>query len=245
MLKRMAAAIASSIRGQDTRTPPAVDPPSVRGVDFGDFRRLAPVSTNWGFDRGRPIDRYYIEDFLERHAGDIRGRVLEIGDNAYTRRFGGDRVTTSDVLHVRERRPGVTLVADLTAAPEIASESFDCVILTQTLQLIFDIPAALRTLHRILAPAGALLATVPGITKIVVDEGGDRQWWTFASPTARRLLGDVFGPNVAVESHGNVLAAIAFLHGLSVEELQPAELDHRDPAYEVIVTVRAVKPCAA
>ena len=69
-------------------------------VDFGHFRRLIPISKEWGFDRGLPIDRYYIERFLQRHAADIRGRVLEVGDNAYTRRFGGDRVTNSDVINL-------------------------------------------------------------------------------------------------------------------------------------------------
>ena len=48
------------------------------------------LSRDFGFDRGTPIDRYYIESFLSTHASDIRGHVLEVADNTYTRRFGGD-----------------------------------------------------------------------------------------------------------------------------------------------------------
>jgi hypothetical protein len=68
------------------------------GIRFGMLRTVFPTSRVFGIDRGLPINRYYIEKFLARHAADIRGRVLEVADNAYTRKFGGDRVVTSDVL---------------------------------------------------------------------------------------------------------------------------------------------------
>ena len=88
--------------------------PPVGRVSFGNLRRVTPISREFGFDRGLPVDRYYIENFLTHHADDIRGRVLEIGDNSYTRRFGGDHVTKSDVLHVVEGNPQATIVGDLT-----------------------------------------------------------------------------------------------------------------------------------
>ena len=44
-----------------------------------------------------------------------------------------------------------------------------------------------------------------------------------------------------MRSYGNVLTAMCELHGLAAEELSPEELDHVDPDFEVIVTVRAVK----
>jgi hypothetical protein len=39
-----------------------------------------------------------------------------------------------------------------------------------------------------------------------------------------------------------VLAAVATLHGLAESELTPAELDYRDPNYEVLLAVRATRP---
>jgi glycosyltransferase involved in cell wall biosynthesis len=217
--------------------------PPTGWVRFGDLRRTRPISRQYGYDRGRPIDRYYIEAFLARHGHDIRGRVLEIGEATYTRRFGGDRVTSSDVLHVDEGNPEATIVADLTAADHVRSGSFDCVILTQTLQLIYDVPAALRTAYRILEPGGVLLATVPGISQISSDEWGKTWYWGFTALSARSLFEEAFPEEeIEVSAHGNVLAATAFLQGLAAEELEQAELDDCDREYEMLITVRAVKP---
>ena len=101
--------------------------------DWGGLRRLEPVSREFGYDRGLPIDRYYIERFLETHRCDVTGRTLEIGDDEYTRRYGGGRATRRDVLHVHARNPAATIVGDLIHAPQMADEIFDCIILTQTL----------------------------------------------------------------------------------------------------------------
>jgi len=137
--------------------------PPVGFVRFGSLRRLSPISREYGFDRGMPIDPHYIETFLARHAGDVAGDVLEIKDDGYTRRFGGDRVRKSDVLCLEADDPHATIVGDLVAAPQIPTGSFDCAIVTQTLQFVYDAQAAFATLHRILSPGGVLLATVPGI----------------------------------------------------------------------------------
>ena len=217
--------------------------PPVGWVRFGSLRRLRPISGVFGFDRGLCIDRYYIERFLSTHAPDITGRVLEVEDNTYTLRFGGDRVVRSDVLHVEEGNPRATVVADLTCADQVPSDTFDCIICTQTLQFIYDVRAAIRTLHRILKPRGVLLASLSGISQISRDDM-DRwgEYWRFTTMSTRRLFEEIFPPDcVAVEAYGNVLAAIAYLHGLAAEELRQDELDHRDPDYEVLITVRAVK----
>ena len=216
----------------------------VGGVDFGSLRRLTPISRDFGFDRGRPVDRHYIERFLAQHAADIRGRVLEVGESTYTRRYGGATVTTSDVLHVREGAPDATIIADLADAAHIPSSSFDCVILTQTLQLIYECRAAVATLARILAPSGVVLATMPGISQIQDGEWGGVWCWNFTPLSARTLFQDAFHDgSVDVAAHGNVFAAVAFLHGVAAEELTPAELDHVDPGYPVTITVRAAKAC--
>lgn len=218
--------------------------PRVGGLDLGDLRRTAPVSRAFGLDRGQPVDRRYIEGFLARHAADVRGRVLEFGDDRYTRAFGGDRVERSDVLSVVEGTPGATIVADLADGATIPSDTFDCILCTQTLQMIYDVGAAVETLHRILRPGGVLLLTAGGIKPVGRREGIDG-WGEYWSPTEqglRRLLGDRFGPgNVEVTTYGNVLSAVAYLHGLAAEELSEEELDHRDPDYEVLLAARVVK----
>jgi glycosyltransferase involved in cell wall biosynthesis len=223
---------------------PGLAGPSAGPVRFGSLRRLTPVSRRFGWDRGGlPIDRYYIERFLEQCASDIAGHVLEVRDDAYTRKFGGDRVVRSDVIHPTTDNDKATIVADLTSAEHVPSNSFDCIVLTQVLPFIFDVQAAVRTLYRILRPGGVVLATMPGISQVVrydMDRWGD--YWRFTSLSARRIFECAFSEGeVRVETHGNVLAATAFLQGLSSRELRPDELNHRDPDYEVLITVRAVK----
>ena len=210
--------------------------------------QLKPVSGDWGYDRGLPIDRYYIEQFLSVHTKDIYGHVLEFTDDSYTRKFGGARVTRSDVMNVIEGMPKTTIVADLTCADQIPSDQFDCIICTQTLQMIYDVRLALKHLYRILKPQGVLLVTWPGINKICRREGLDPwgEYWHATSQAIRRLFQDFFpADSFTIKTYGNVLSAITFLHGLSKEELHQEELDYFDQDYEVLVTVRAEKPNSA
>ncbi len=217
--------------------------PASGQVRFGDLRRLEPLTRSFGYDRGQPVDRYYIEKFLTRHAGDISGYVVEVGDNRYTRKFGGEGVTRSDVLDQAHPDSTPTIIADLTNAGHIPSDSFDCIIITQTLQFIYDVHAAVRTLHRILRPGGVLLGSLPSLSPICrydMDRWGD--YWRFTSAAVQRLFGDVFGSNnVQVEAHGNVLVGTAFFYGMAAEELTTEELDFKDRDFEALITVRAVK----
>ena len=118
-------------------------------VNFGSLKRLDPISPIFGIDRDLiSIERWYIESFLDKHRADVRGRVLEMGDPNYTVKFGDDRVTKSDVLNYVEGNPKATIVADLTDAPHIPDNTFDCIIITQTLQMIYDIHAVIAEMHR-------------------------------------------------------------------------------------------------
>ncbi len=224
--------------------------PQPGAVDFGDLRRTTPIGREFGLDRplpgserGSPVDRRYIERFLETRAGDIRGHVLEIGDDAYTRRYGGDRVTRRDVLNITADNPAATIVADLADAPQIADASFDCVVLTQTLHLIFEARSAVRTLHRILKPDGVLLITVPGITLVPTTSVWGHTWyWAFTGLALRRMLEEVFEPSrIVINSAGNVLTATAFLHGLAAQELTTQEFAATDPDFPLILAARARK----
>jgi SAM-dependent methyltransferase len=211
-------------------------------VRFGDLRRVTPVSRDFGFDRGLPVDRYYIERFLARHASAVAGRVLEIGDDNYTRRFGRGRVSRSDVLHVHAGNARATFVGDVTDPAVLPANAFDCIVLTQTLQLIYDVRLAVACIHRALAPGGVVLVTAPGISQIDRGEWGDTWFWSFTPTALERLFGDVFGrESVLVERYGNVFAATAFLYGLAVEEVGTADLEPVDDAYPVIVALRARK----
>jgi SAM-dependent methyltransferase len=217
--------------------------PDTGAVDFGQLRRLEPFGRHFGEDRGLALDRHYIEAFLRAHQSDVRGRVLEIGEDRYTRQFGGDQVTASDILHVTAENPRATIVGDLADAPQIPEAAFDTLIVTQTLHLIYDARAAARTMHRMLKPGGVLLLTVPGITQIPHGTPWAHTWfWAFTPLSVQRMLAEAFaGGTVQVSQYGTVLSAAAMLYGLSSADLRPDELAAMDPDYPVIIGARATR----
>lgn len=219
-------------------------------VRLGSERRLTPLSRRFGFDRGTPVDRWYIEDFLSRHAarqqyalGDIRGRILEVGGSEYSRKFGDPAEGHLDVLHVDVSNAEATIVGDLESGSGVPEGVFDCIICTQTLHVLYDIRSAVEHLHAALRPGGVVLATFPGITPRCTPDAdlwGD--YWRLTSLSARRLFEERFpAQHVRVEAYGNLRTAVAFLRGMTAEELSRAELDLRDRDYEVLIAVRAAK----
>jgi glycosyltransferase involved in cell wall biosynthesis len=211
-------------------------------INLGDLNRTKPFSEEFGYDRGGPIDRYYIENFLQNNESRIRGRVLEVADNDYTMRFGGVKVSQSDILHIDESNPNATIIADLSNAPQLPDNSFDCIVLTQTLQFIYNAKDALKTCFRILKPGGVLLMTVPGITQISQDQWSKSWHWSFTENSVSKLLLESFSPEkVKNEVFGNVLTASAFLFGMGLPELTKEQMDFPDPNFQVIITSVAVK----
>lgn len=217
-------------------------PPPVGHVDVGDLRRVTPVDRDFGFSRGWPIDRHYIDTFLGQRAPDIRGRVLEVKDASYTRRFGAARVQRLDVLDIDPANRDATIVADLAEGAGIPDDRFDCVLLTQVLHLIYEMPRAVETIHRILKPGGVALVTVPGISKV----DSSIPWhWSLSESSARRLFEASFAAaDVDVRSYGNVLSATAFIQGLASSELTEPELTAHDVEYPVCICIHARKPMA-
>jgi hypothetical protein len=206
---------------------------------MGSLRRTKPISGSWGFDRGRPVDRYYIDSFLEAHRKDIQGRTVEILNTEYTVRLGSN-IARADILDIDPANRQATIIADLAAADSIESDSFDCFILTQTLQLIYDVKSALAHSHRILRPGGVLLVTVPSLSRLAGE--GYTDYWRFTPASCARLFGDIFGADqVTITAYGNVLSAVAFLEGMACEELSKPELDVIDEHYPVLMAIRAVK----
>ena len=216
--------------------------PAIGTIKPGDFDRPTPFSTEFGYDRGGPVDRYYIENFLLKEAEHVKGRCLEIGDNEYSLFYGGNKLTQSDVLHIDEGNPKATLVGDLSDAPQIPDNTFDCIVLTQTLHLIYDFKGALATCHRILKPGGTLLLTAPGITPIDHGEWKRTWYWSFTDRALTKLIEDAFPEgDIEIATFGNVYIATAFLYGMGINEVAKERLDYKDPHFQVIITVKATK----
>jgi hypothetical protein len=212
-------------------------------VAMGDLRSLEPPGRLMGFDRGRPVCRWYIERFLDANAVKVRGTVLEVADAEYTKRYGGARVTTSEVLHAVAGNANATIVGDLATGEGIPQGRYDTVILTQVLQCVFDVQAAVRTVHGALKQDGTALVTLPAIAPISrYDAERWGEYWHFTEQSAKKLFEPWFGvSNVIVQAFGNHVVAHAYLAGMAAEELRPDELAAFDPDYPVVVTVVATR----
>jgi peptidoglycan/xylan/chitin deacetylase (PgdA/CDA1 family) len=221
---------------------PGQSPPAGVTADWGSMRRLEPVSQVWGIDRGQPVDRYYIERFLDQHRQDIRGTVLEVKDPGYTRAFG-DGVQRSEVVDIASGNPAATIVGDLRDRGTLPPSAFDCFILTQTLHIIYDMPAVVANAAAALRPGGVLLATLPCVSRVDYESGLLGDCWRVTPASARKLFEDAFGSgNVEVHVAGNVLVCCSFLMGLAAADLTSEELEHQDPYFPLIVCVRARIP---
>ena len=201
-----------------------------------------PYDRKYGLRVGRPVDRVYIEDFLERHAarhpraraGDPRPRL----HRALRRRPRG---ALGRPRRRARQRPRRRCSGDLESGAGLPREAFDCFICTQTLSLIYDVRAAVANAHALLKPGGVFLVTVPGISQ-QADPAAEEfpDYWRFTKLALERLLREHF-EEVAVEAHGTVAATGAFLYGVPAAEVDPATLGPHDPDYELVVCGRAVR----
>lgn len=212
-------------------------------VLFNDLNRITPISPVFGCDRGTPIDRYYIENFLRTNGYLIKGSVLEIAESHYSKLFSRGQVEAFEVLHATSDNKDATIVGDLTDIKTLPENRVDCFICTQTFNVIFELQKAIEGAHYILKPGGVLLATVPGISQISrfdMDRWGD--YWRFTTASIKRLFEPVFKGGVDIQSFGNVMAACAFLQGVAVEDLpNKSLLDSNIPGYEMLITIVARK----
>lgn len=203
-------------------------------------RKLRPLSRNYGFNRGTPIDRYYIEKFIESESSRIKGVCLEIGDKRYATKYGDQRLSRCDVLDIHTSNRMANLHADLRDMTGVVrSQTYDCVILTQVLGMVDDYQAVIREIHRILRPGGSVLITC---SSLAPAHSLRNSYWRFLETSLRFSLEKVFSKAlVRVESYGNMLAGQAFWVGMSQEDLSENELEFNDPHYPLIVSAVASK----
>lgn len=195
----------------------------------------SPLNRVFGFSRGTPIDRYYIENWLESNRKLITGDVLEIAENTYTKRFA-EEGAISHILHVNMEKEGF-IKGDLETGDGIIENSMDCIILTQTLPFIFNVKNVFFNLHRMLRKNGCALITTGGISQISrydMDRWG--HFWSFTMASLQRLIEESeFRHNYVVNVYGNVKSACALLYGIAAEEMKKEELDYCDEDYPVSI----------
>ena len=202
---------------------------------------LVPASHWFGREFGNPVDRFFIEAFLESNAAFIRGDVAEMGDSTYTFRYGHN--IENAIVFSAVSGEG-THLADFATGDGICEAMADCLICTQTIQMIFDIEAAVESIYKLLKPGGVALLTAHGISKLSqYDYTKWGEYWHFTPQSLERVLTRQFGSdNVEVKAYGNVKTACAFLYGLCQEYLCEQDFLYNDEQYPVIISAVCRKP---
>lgn len=199
-----------------------------------------PLSQVHGFDRGTPIDRFYISTFLTEHAALIHGDVAEFKDARYASEFGRANVATVTIIDVDERNPLASLIADVTKPQSLPSASFDCILCTQAIQFFRNPASAIRNFWQSLRNGGFLLLTAPALGRQSVSMANTDYWRI--TPPGIRLLFEEWEGIVKIAEYGNLRACLGMLIGEAAEEVDADALATRDPAFPLLSCVSAQRP---
>jgi SAM-dependent methyltransferase len=222
--------------------------PVIRQLRCLQFRRLHPLRS--GQQRGTPIVRYYWARYLEKYQPDIRGHAIEIGTTATIRQYGGNALRCATAIDLVAHSPEITVVADLSRADHVPSDTYDCFVNQFTMHVIYDVDAALYHSIRILKPGGVLLINFSCLDYYFAD-GLDmhtgsplymHQWFTpiQVENLMRRL--SLEEPDYQIETFGNLFARIAYQMNMAAEELTAHELEYVDGGHPLLICARVVKP---
>lgn len=195
-----------------------------------------PISEVFATERGTPVDRIYIERFLEKNSSYIKGDILEIEDSTYTKKFGDGKVTNSIIMDVSSDSEKIDFNANLETGEGIRDNVADCFILTQTLMYIFDLEATVKNIVRMLKPGGVALITASFLSQNsqrCMDNYG--AYFNFNSATFEKLFNGKGAMVLDSGSYGNVKTVMAHLVGMCAEDLDESDFDTNDKYYPLIV----------
>lgn len=194
---------------------------------------VIPISRNYGAEFGKPIDRYYIEKFLEDNREYIHGDVIEIEDTTYTKRYGHS-LTKCIALHVEDKDDCIK--GNFDTGEGINEGMVDCLICTQTLQYIYHLENAVKNIWKMLRPGGTALITMPFLAQYFEGAHSWNDYWRATPQCLRKVLTEVFGEeNITTGSLGNIKTAIGFLYGLCCDDIDMGVFDYNDKEYPVII----------
>jgi SAM-dependent methyltransferase len=209
--------------------------PDVGALKWGDLRRTQPLCQFFGFTRGTPIDRYYLNRFVESIRDEVRGITLEIGGEKQNRDlFGFKCATEYRVLDL----PGLSddVAGDVSRRDTFAENTFDSIVIFNVLEHCERPQQVVDNIHRWLQPGGKAFVLVPTAQKLHPAPG---DYWR-PLPQGLQSLFRAFSKH-ETRTYGNIATVIASFHGIAAEELTGEELDFNHPDYPVVSCIIAEK----
>ena len=210
--------------------------PAINTIDWGDLRRRFPLCNLFGFTRGTPIDRYYLDKFISEIRPQVAGTVLEVGGVLQNRElYQFSKATEYHTLDIAAN-PGVTSVGDVHDPATFKPESLDAVVIFNVLEHCHNPWVVVQNIYIWLKVGGKCFCMVPSAQRLH-DIPGD--YWRPLPDGMQQLFQDYRQKKLYV--YGNPLTVVANFMGISAEELSSDELDDFHPDYPVITCIVAMK----
>lgn len=197
---------------------------------------ISPISDQFATERGTPVDRIYIEKFLEKNKEYVIGDVLEIEEATYTMKYGENRVKKSIVMDVSQKSSEIDFNANIETGEGIKDKIADCFILTQTLMYIYDLEVAAKNIIRFLKPGGVALITCSCLSqnsRRCMDNYGS--YFNFNAAVFEKMFRNEKASVIRAGSYGNVKTVMAHLVGMCAEDLEEEDFELDDEYYPLVV----------
>ncbi|WP_169221635.1 methyltransferase domain-containing protein [Brasilonema sp. UFV-L1] len=210
--------------------------PAVNTLDWGDLKRRFPICHKFGFTRGTPVDRYYLDKFISEIRHQVVGSVLEIGGVLLNKEIYQLSVATEYQTLDLVSRPGVTVVGDAHDSTIIMPESLDTVLVFNVLEHCHNPWVVVQNIYSWLRVGGKCFCMVPSAQKL---HSLPKDYWRPLPDGMKQLFQDFSESNLHI--YGNPLTVLASFMGVAAEELSPQDLDDFHPDYPVATCIAALK----
>ena len=208
--------------------------PAAHQLDWGTMRRRFAICEWFGFSRGAPVDRYYLDRFVAEIRERVVGEVLEIGGRSANRElYGFPNVTRYQTLDMRPG-PGVDIVGDAHDPAIHPPDSVDSIVAFNVLEHCEQPWKVVENMRLWLRRGGWAFCMVPNAQRI---HAMPRDYWR-ALPEAVQWMFRDFSTR-EIRQYGNPTTVIAAYLGIAAEELSRDELDEIHLDYPVATCISA------
>lgn len=205
-------------------------------IEYSDFKRYAPLCHDYGYSRGTPIDRYYLEQFIREIRSYVVGYTLEIGGSRENQYLYGFTNAMSYKTMDMHQKPEVDITGDIHDPNSLGSNSFDSIILFNVLEHCEKPWIVVENIYNWLTKRGSVFCMVPNSQRIHRDP---KDYWRILPDGMRSLFAKF--PIKQLYLYGNPITTIATMMGVAAEELSSEELNSFNSEYLVATCIYACK----
>lgn len=197
--------------------------------------RVTPISPDFGYARGTPIDRVLIRRYLGSAPTSVVGIVHEVGESQFSPMLFPRAV--HHVVHVSPENE-TDLRVDFLEVPQDQIGLCEAIICTQVLNFIKEPLEALRGISSLLRPGGRCYMTVAGLAQVSrYDSARWGDYFRFMPQGFDHLLSQCDAIRVIHRNDlGNLFCAKCLMDGVVAEDVvEKRLLEVDDPLYPVVL----------